>query len=64
MNQDFVLEQIKSFRNLIDIAILIRAKGYFPSTNHFNTVLEMLLYEVQELVEKTCVIRDDKDTGD
>ena len=63
MEADWIIEQVKSIRNLCDIAELIARQGYFKESNHINTVLELLLCEVQDVVDKVCVVRDDKNRG-
>jgi hypothetical protein len=63
VNQDFIIEQLKTIRNLSDIAIVIRSRKYFRSNNHFHTIVEKLLEEAQDLVDRTCVVRDEGTNG-
>ena len=52
MGQDFLLEQIKTIRNLCDIAILIRNVG---KDELLPTVLELLYQEAQSITLAHCV---------
>jgi hypothetical protein len=56
---DYVAEQLKTIRNLCDIALLIREEDLYPDTNHFNTLVELILGNVQDLIDDTCVVRKD-----
>ena len=53
MNRDYLIEQVKTIRNLCDIAILLR-EG--ERNDLLPTILELILMESQQLVENYCII--------
>lgn len=49
---DYLLEQVKTIRNLCETAIVLRNIG---REDLMPTILEIILLEAQELVDQNCV---------
>jgi len=60
MNNDFLLEQIKTIRNLCDVAIFLRQeKGIeCEKGSLLATILELLYEEAQSLTDEHCVVKE------
>ena len=49
-------EQLKTTRNLCDVALLLIHTG---NTKLLPTILELLYQETQQIVDENCVVRDE-----
>ena len=53
--QDWLLESVKTIRNLAEIAIILREQD----KNHLlPTVLELMFQECQSVVDENCVVKE------
>ena len=55
MPEDFLLEQLKTIRNLCDIGIILINIG---KDEYLATVLETILCEAQEVVDENCILEE------
>ena len=57
MTQDFLLEQIKTIRNLCDVAVFLREEKKMEVTRNslLATMLELLYQEAQTITLDNCV---------
>ena len=53
--QDWLLEQCKTIRNLADICVILREAGM---NELLPTAMELILDQAQQLVDDHCVVRD------
>lgn len=59
MLPDYLLEQIKTIRNLCEVALLLRESnrgGLLP------TILELIFEESQSMNDDNCVVRNESST--
>ena len=54
--KDWLDEQIKTIRNLCDIAMLVKVAG---KTELLPTVLELMYLQCQRLIDENCLVRDE-----
>lgn len=55
MSEDYLLEQVKTIKNLCEIAILLRQMG---KNELLPTVLELVFGEAQQMNDDYCVVRN------
>ena len=55
MTYDSLLENIKTVRNLADVAITLRIKG---KDELLPTVLELMMVELQDIIDEHCVVKN------
>lgn len=57
MAEEILHEQLKTIKNLCDVAALVIASN---CKHLLPTVLELMLVEVQEVVDEHCVVRGEE----
>ena len=55
---DWLLEQIKTVRNLCDIALVLSEQRIDKRMTLLPTILELMLVEIQQIVEENCVVKE------
>ena len=55
MKQDFLLEQLKTIKNLCEAAILARERG---RNELIFTLMEQIFKESQDMNDEYCVVKD------
>ena len=61
MKEDWCVDQLRTIRNLVDIAEFIHEHPAWPYRgNHLHTVLELIFLEAQDLIGDTCVVKPDE----
>jgi len=56
---DFLVDELKTTRNLVDVALLLYENGYkVEKESHLATILELLHLETQSLIDEYCILKD------
>jgi len=55
MTDEWLVERLKTTKNLCEIALLLKEQN---RDEYLPTILELLLYYAQTVVEKTCVVEE------